>query len=349
MQKLSILLCMFMLVSIIICRAQGSWSDTINFTPYPDGTVIITQYLNQGVLFSGYNGSTAPIVHDYDPPPPNYGRTLRSDNWFNPFQISFVDTTNMLLYRLAKRIEFDNVVEFNGETDYMSIDVYDSSDVLIHHYLSISPERVVFDFGTPSVAYITIDDSASTSFVVDNILVDFGDTITRPCPLIYLVYSITNASYGLKDGAVKVNVSGGQEPYSYSLDSIAFQASSSFTELDTGTYQVFVIDSNGCSGQGTFTITYDTTVSTQHINNLNSIKVFPNPFSDQLFIELEKETDINVKLIDVLGRVVCASKHENTSTIKLNVAQIPQGVYYLEILNNKGEKLHTTSVQIKAG
>jgi len=164
-----------------------------------------------------------------------------------------------------------------------------------------------------------------------------------------LAFSITDATPGLNDGAVKINVSGGNSPYLYSLDSVTFQSNSTFTELDTGTYKVFITDSNGCPAQGTFTITYDTTVNSQSTNILNSIRVFPNPFLDELFIELENETDINLKLFDVLGRVVLASQQENTSIIKLNVSHLPQGAYYLEVLNIKGEKLHTTGVQIKAG
>ncbi len=152
-------------------------SDTIIFTPFMDGTIIATQYLNKGVVCSGFNGSMAPIVVDYDIFSIPYGKCLRSDNWYNPLRINFVDSLNPSQYQLAKSIEFDNVIDsailHNGEVDYMNINVYDSMNVLIYHYMSSSPERVVLNFGAPYAAYITIDDSANSAFVIDNILVDF--------------------------------------------------------------------------------------------------------------------------------------------------------------------------------
>ena len=153
-----------------------SFSDTITFTPFSNGTIITNQYLNKGLVFAGYNGSTDPVIEDYSLIGLPYGKVLRSDNWYNALRINFVDTLNGSQYILAKKIEFDNVLDsalvHNKEVDYMSIDVYDSMDILIYHYLSSSHEHVVLNFGTPSAAYIVIDDSAGTAFVIDNILID---------------------------------------------------------------------------------------------------------------------------------------------------------------------------------
>jgi hypothetical protein len=151
----------------------SSLSDTLTFTPFINETILETQYLNKGVVFSGFNGSTAPVVYDYGLG--SYGKILRSDNWYNPLRINFVDSLNANQYQLASKIEFDNPVSDGGELDYMSIDVYDSMNVLIYHYLSTSPEHVVLNFATPSAAYITIDDSAYTAFILDNIVVEFGN------------------------------------------------------------------------------------------------------------------------------------------------------------------------------
>jgi hypothetical protein len=143
-------------------------SDTITFTPYETGDIMTNQYQSDGVIFSGFNGSTAPVVYEYSN---FFGKVLHSDNWYNALRMNFVDTTNASHYHLAQKIEFDNIQ--NTEVDYMSIDVYDSTNNLITHYLSKSPEHVIFDFGIPKAAYLTIDDSAGTAYIVDNILVDF--------------------------------------------------------------------------------------------------------------------------------------------------------------------------------
>jgi len=149
----------------------SSMTDTINFTPFPDGTVITNQYLSYGAQFEGYNGSSDPIIYDYIG---SYGRVLRSDNWYNALRLNFVDSSNTSQYQPVDHIEFDNPI--NSEIDYISVDVYDSLDNLIYHYLSTSPEHVVIDFETAMGAYMTFDDSASTAYVIDNIL--FENNIT---------------------------------------------------------------------------------------------------------------------------------------------------------------------------
>lgn len=157
---------------LTVSNEISSLNDTLTFTPFMDGSVITTEYLNNGVVFTGFNGSTDPIVFDYGNVFTNYGKILHSDNWYNSLRMNFVDTSNVNQYHLARRIEFDNVIG-NGEVDYMSIDVYDTMNNLIYHYLSSSPEHVILNFATPIVAYITIGDSANTSYALDNILVDF--------------------------------------------------------------------------------------------------------------------------------------------------------------------------------
>lgn len=150
-----------------------SMSDTITFTPFAGGTVITNQYLAYGALFLGYNGSTDPLVYDYVG---SYGRVLRSDNWYNALRLNFVDSLNTSQYLPVQHIEFDNPI--NTEIDYISVNVYDSLDNLIYHYLSTSPEHVVIDFETTLGAYITFDDSASTAYVIDNILFENNITST---------------------------------------------------------------------------------------------------------------------------------------------------------------------------
>lgn len=76
----------------------------------------------------------------------------------------------------------------------------------------------------------------------------------QPCDTLTLSFTVAVAIPGLTNGAMRVFVSGGEPPYNYSLDSLTFQTSNTFKFLDLGTYQVYVTDSNGCTGQGTFTI-----------------------------------------------------------------------------------------------
>lgn len=52
---------------------------------------------------------------------------------------------------------------------------------------------------------------------------------------------------GESNGSITITPSGGALPYSYSLDGGAAQSSSVFSDLGAGTYEVTVLDDNGCS------------------------------------------------------------------------------------------------------
>ena len=197
---------------------------------------------------------------------------------------------------------------------------------------STNPTFNVTEQGTYWVVIIDSNNCSDS----DSIMVDFFNCdTTLPCLPISLVFSITTATAGQNDGAVKVNVSGGYPPYLYSLDSITFQNSSTFNELDTGIHQVYVIDSNGCAGQGTFIV--DQSVGVGTFYKSNNTKVYPNPFSNELFISISSFTNGNIRLrlVDVLGRVVYSNQLERNlgGTYKIN-PDAPKGMYFLEIVDS---------------
>ena len=51
---------------------------------------------------------------------------------------------------------------------------------------------------------------------------------------------------GGRDGSISINATGGQAPYTYSINNSPYQASSAFAGLSAGTYNVIVKDANGC-------------------------------------------------------------------------------------------------------
>jgi lysyl endopeptidase len=56
----------------------------------------------------------------------------------------------------------------------------------------------------------------------------------------------TDASCGASDGTITIGATGGTPNYTYSIDGITFQASSTFTGLTAGTYITYAMDANGC-------------------------------------------------------------------------------------------------------
>ncbi len=72
-------------------------------------------------------------------------------------------------------------------------------------------------------------------------------TLTEPTAVTHTATS-TDASCGANNGTITVTASGGSTPYQYSIDNGAnYQTSGSFTGLGAGSYQVIVMDNNGCT------------------------------------------------------------------------------------------------------
>ncbi len=73
------------------------------------------------------------------------------------------------------------------------------------------------------------------------------DTVTlssRSLPVVTLVEDTTLCAPGR--GSIVVTVTGGTSPYQYSLDSVTYQNSNKFNCVLSGTYQVYIKDSNVC-------------------------------------------------------------------------------------------------------
>jgi len=154
------------IVAILAGGAGDASSYVIDFEGCPSGTQITDQYLSYGVLFSGYPaGDPPPVTWDYGPG--SYGSVLISYDWFSAMKVEFVDPLNPGLYLPASHIEFDNPID--SEVDYIVVEVFDSNGQLLYSYTSTSPERVIIDLGAPVAAYMILDDSANTAYVIDNL------------------------------------------------------------------------------------------------------------------------------------------------------------------------------------
>jgi hypothetical protein len=87
--------------------------------------------------------------------------------------------------------------------------------------------------------YVTITDA-------NNCSMDYAFEIIDPVQIINVVGSTTNIScFGLSNGSIDLNVSGGTEPYSYNWTN--GQSSEDLTGLFAGNYAVMVSDNNSCT------------------------------------------------------------------------------------------------------
>jgi hypothetical protein len=73
-------------------------------------------------------------------------------------------------------------------------------------------------------------------------------------------------------------------------------------------------------------------------NELNrSVQVYPNPFRDEIQVEMIGYKISKLSLNDINGRVVISQDGSNSS---IETAMLPSGIYLLEIEVSTGERLY---------
>jgi hypothetical protein len=176
---------------------------------------------------------------------------------------------------------------------------------------------------------VTITDSqgcANTS----NVTVTEPTAITLGSSTIIAQSTVNNPS-----GSITVNVTGGTPPYSYLWNTTPIQTTNSATELTSGEYILTVTDNNGCSQ--TFTFIVPNTVSLDEISS-SEITIYPNPFSNSLFIKVNELNDgiSSLFIFDVTGKKIISEINSSAKNglYEINTSALPVGIYFLQITQN---------------
>ncbi|MDP1746512.1 MAG: CocE/NonD family hydrolase [Bacteroidota bacterium] len=93
---------------------------------------------------------------------------------------------------------------------------------------------------------------------------------------------------------------------------------------------------------------YQGTILSAEQNNHNTamdILVYPNPASDAVTIYLSKNGEYKATLFDITGKRMLQSKSFN-EMIKINVEEIPAGLYFVEVIDNKTSEKITNKLII---
>ncbi|QTN37773.1 T9SS type A sorting domain-containing protein [Cryomorphaceae bacterium] len=159
--------------------------------------------------------------------------------------------------------------------------------------------------------------------------------ISEPTELI--VTAVYDA--GTSASSAVANVSGGTPPYSYQWNSVPAQFTQTAVSLPNGTYSVVVTDANGCS-QVSSVVVDQSPISGVGIEEpalSEMISLYPNPTSDVVFVgyEFSSEQNLEINVVNGLGQVVMSTTEANalTGKVRLDVADLANGVYYVVISN----------------
>jgi hypothetical protein len=194
---------------------------------------------------------------------------------------------------------------------------------------------------TPS---ITISPTVSTSFTLDGTN-SFGCTGTtvktitvtnNPLPTI----SVSGPTLSCSGQNISL-ASNGASTYTWQPGSLnGFLVSVSPTA--TTVYTVTGTDANGCYNSATYTqsVSACTGINSLTVNNA-MFRVYPNPFTDVVSIQLNKNIQTEIEVYSVSGKLLLHSVYDQAN-IELDLSKLNSGIYFIKLKNSEG----TTSQKI---
>lgn len=138
---------------------------------------------------------------------------------------------------------------------------------------------------------------------------------------------------GAGTGAIFVNISGGTPPYQLFWSNGSTHQN--ILGLNAGEYQLDIIDDNGCTASFTFQVPLNTSVDS-HQEQL--IKVFPNPFSNNLWIipsDNWVNSNLELEVFNTLGSLVL-QRTEIRGKTTLNLDKLSSGIYHYILKSDIG-------------
>jgi hypothetical protein len=78
-------------------------------------------------------------------------------------------------------------------------------------------------------------------------------------------------------------------------------------------------------------LNFNAIASTNELSNVSSLRVYPNPTNDKLYIDSPVEAE-QVQVTNLLGEVLLTVENSK----QLSVAQLPAGVYMLNLIGDYG-------------
>lgn len=140
------------------------------------------------------------------------------------------------------------------------------------------------------------------------------------------------------DGGVFVAVSGGTPAYTYLWGDGS--TSSDITGIAGGTHTLTVTDANNCTGFVSAVV--QSFVGISETTEDVFLTAYPNPAKEYVYIEYDlkdNKSETTINLYDIRGKKVFIQNIENrhsTGLAKINVSNIPQGIYTYSLGYFKG-------------
>lgn len=224
-------------------------------------------------------------------------------------------------------------VTCNGDGDG-SLEVAASGGTDVFEY---SLDNVVF--GT-SPSFNNLDPGVYNIYTMDSNGCVANDqvTITEPDALAVTGAVTTETADGAADGAIDIDVTGGNGGYEFDWSGPAgySAASEDIDGLSAGDYSVTITDANGCEVSETFGVA----VGISELTGEMVFTVFPNPSAGQFNVEFMTSGDArwSYEVVDLGGRRMTSGQwngQSNGSVEILDLTSVANGAYFLNATNGQ--------------
>ena len=187
--------------------------------------------------------------------------------------------------------------------------------------------------GATTTSYVVPQSGVYHVIAINNTgCVSFSDTLTA----VYCNPTINpTISVGSIGELIANNVPAGYTlQWSINAFEISGQTNDTIAAMISGNYSVAITDSFGCVHTTTNYAIY------MGINESNLINwnIYPNPANETVTIEINQDTEFEaVQLTDLTGRIVKEWNWKNTTTMTLDISEIPSGYFILRMKSKQME------------
>ncbi len=292
-----------------VCSAQFTVVDATCFSAC-NGTATITQPDSAAVVsYLWSNGQTVSALANLCP---------------GTYTVTVTDTAGCVsvnpvtINSQPPMLETFSVTEpdCNGGTDgSICVSVTNGLPPYSYSWFNGDTSNCIYNYAAGTYNVIVTDASGCTQA--------FNGVLTQPSP-ISITTSHTDATCPTcNNGTASASFLGGTPPYTYQWSNGS--TSAYLPSLLPGTYTICVTDAHGCTNCDSVTIG-DLTALPQL--TYGSIKIVPNPFSENIDVELPQASAsvIELKIIDAIGHVAYAEKFYDKN-IAINTHRFSKGVY----------------------